>query len=55
MPPPEILKEIDAALNVQDMENDLMEEGITKFTDPQKALLALIAKKRAALQTMAAK
>jgi hypothetical protein len=27
-----------------------MEEGIKKFADPMKALLALIAEKRAALQ-----
>ena len=31
------------------MEDTLMSEGIKKFADPQKALLALIAEKRKAL------
>jgi transaldolase len=30
------------------MEETLMEEGLKKFADPQKALLKLIAQKRAA-------
>jgi hypothetical protein len=30
-----------------------MEEGIKKFADPQKALLALIAEKRKSLKTAA--
>ena len=32
-----------------------MEEGIKKFADPQKALLALIAEKRTALRTVITK
>jgi transaldolase len=32
------------------LEEVLMEEGIKKFADPQKALLALIAEKRKALK-----
>jgi transaldolase len=33
------------------MEETLMAEGVKKFADPQKALLKLIAEKRAALRT----
>jgi transaldolase len=55
LPPVEVLKEIDNAVNIKQMEDDLMEEGIHKFAEPQKALLALIADKRAALQPVGAK
>jgi transaldolase len=48
LPPDEILSEIDAKVDVQQLEDVLMDEGIRKFADPQKALLALIAEKRAA-------
>jgi transaldolase len=50
MPPAEVLKEIDNAVDVKEMEDDLMEEGLVKFSEPQKALLSLIAEKRAVLQ-----
>jgi transaldolase len=49
MPPDDVLAEIDAKVNVQHLEATLMSEGVKKFADPQKALLALIAKKRAAV------
>jgi len=49
MPAPEALDEIDREVNVQQMEDTLMTEGTAKFADPHKALLALIAEKRAAL------
>jgi transaldolase len=49
LPPAEVLAEIDREVNVEHLEATLMSEGIKKFADPQKALLALIAKKRAAL------
>ncbi len=49
LPSPEILADIDAKVDMQKLEEVLMREGIAKFADPQKALLALIAKKRAAL------
>jgi transaldolase len=49
MPPPEVLAEIDAMVDVAKMEAVLMEEGIKKFADPQHALLKLIAEKRASL------
>jgi hypothetical protein len=35
------------------LEKTLMEEGLKKFADPQKALLQLIAKKRESLTTAA--
>jgi transaldolase len=49
LPPKEVLDEIDRLVNVDHLETTLMAEGVKKFTDPQKALLALIAKKRSAL------
>jgi transaldolase len=51
MPPPEVLQEIDAKVDMHLLEKTLMEEGLRKFADPQKALLRLIAEKRASLQT----
>lgn len=49
LPPADVLAEIDRLVDVQKMEDVLMAEGIKKFADPQKALLALIADKRKAL------
>jgi transaldolase len=49
LPPQEILAEIDQKVNLQHMEATLMEEGVHKFTEPQKALLKLIAEKRKSL------
>jgi transaldolase len=46
MPPAEVLAEIDKLVDMQKLEQTLMDEGIKKFADPQKALLALIAEKR---------
>src|SRR5207249_379785 len=46
MPPKNVLDEIDRLVDVQKLEDVLMAEGIKKFADPQKALLALIAGKR---------
>jgi transaldolase len=54
MPPAEVLAEIDAKVNVQKMEDQLMREGEVKFADPQKALLKLIADKRKSLATQRA-
>lgn len=45
-PAPEILAEIDKQVDFQKLEEFLMDEGLKKFADPQKALLALIAEKR---------
>lgn len=49
LPPQEVLDEIAAKVDMAKLEAVLMEEGIKKFADPQKALLKLIAQKRAAL------
>ena len=53
MPPAEVLAEIAAKVDVKHLEQTLMEEGLRKFADPQKALLALIAAKRATLAGVA--
>jgi len=49
MPPKEIVDEIQAKVDQKKLEDKLMEEGTAKFSDPQHALLKLIAEKRAAL------
>ena len=42
MPPQAVLDEIARLVDLQKLEDVLMAEGIKKFADPQKALLALI-------------
>lgn len=49
MPSETVLEEIDAKVDFDKMEQVLMDEGVKKFADPQKDLLALIAEKRQAL------
>jgi transaldolase len=49
MPPKEIVEEVERKVDQRKMEDKLMEEGTAKFADPQKALLKLIAEKRASL------
>lgn len=49
LPPDAVLKEIDEKVNFQHLEETLMREGLRKFSDPQKALLALIKQKRQSL------
>ncbi|MCE9554017.1 MAG: transaldolase [Planctomycetes bacterium] len=49
LPAAEILSEIDEKVDMAALERVLMEEGIKKFADPQKALLKLIESKRAAI------
>jgi transaldolase len=46
LPPADVLEEIDRLVDIQKLEDTLMEEGIKKFADPMKALLALIAERR---------
>jgi transaldolase len=46
MPPANVLAEIDAKVNVQKLEDQLMREGVAKFADPQKALIKLLGEKR---------
>ena len=48
MPPQPVLNEIDRTIIMEHLEATLMAEGIKKFADPQKGLLALIAKVRSA-------
>jgi len=49
MPPDAVLAEIDREVDFQKLEDVLMEEGVKKFADPQKKLLAQIAERRAAV------
>ena len=49
-----MLAEIDAKVDVQKLEEQLMREGVAKFADPQKALLKLIGEKRKSLATQRA-
>ena len=46
----DVLADIDMLVDMVHMEETLMAEGVKKFADPQKALLKLIADKRAALK-----
>jgi transaldolase len=46
MPSPRIVSEIDRKVDMVALERVLMEEGIEKFAEPQRALLKLIAQKR---------
>nr|QRW40698.1 transaldolase [bacterium] len=48
MPSPSIVAEIDREVDMAALERVLMEEGISKFVEAQRALLRLIAQKRAA-------
>jgi transaldolase len=49
MPPAQVIEEIDAKVDMQKLEDQLMREGVTKFADPQKALLKLLDEKRRTL------
>jgi transaldolase len=48
MPSAEIVAEIDRKVDMAALERGLMAEGIRKFVEPQRTLLRLIARKRAA-------
>jgi transaldolase len=50
LPPAEVLADIDAKVDFQKLEETLMDEGLKKFADPQKALVALIGEKRKSLK-----
>jgi transaldolase len=47
LPPAAVVEEIDRLVDMEKLEATLMAEGIAKFANPQKALLAMVAKKRA--------
>ena len=46
MPPADVLADIDAKVNINDLETVLMREGVDKFAEPQKALLKLLSDRR---------
>jgi transaldolase len=50
LPPADVLAEIEKAVDMKHLEDTLMAEGVKKFADPQKALMALIAAKRRSLK-----
>jgi transaldolase len=50
LPGAEILAEIDRLVDFAKLEKVLMDEGLAKFAEPQKALLRLIAEKRQTLR-----
>lgn len=50
LPPEAVLREIEAKIDPEHLEKVLMDEGVRKFADPQKALLSLIADKRGTLK-----
>lgn len=49
LPPADVLADIDAKVDPKKLEETLMTEGLAKFADPHKALIKLIATKRAAM------
>ena len=49
LPPQEVIEEIESTVDMHQLEEQLMAEGIQKFADPQRGLLALIAEKRSGL------
>lgn len=51
-PPQAVVDEIHQKVDMQKLEDKLMEEGTAKFADPMKALIRLIAGKRAAMATV---
>jgi transaldolase len=55
MPPKEVLDEIDKKVDMHQMNETLMREGLKKFADPQHALLKLIAGKRKQLEPAGAR
>jgi transaldolase len=49
LPPAAVLAEIDAKVDQQRLEDQLMREGVAKFADPHHALIALLDEKRSSL------
>jgi transaldolase len=50
LPPKEVLDDIAKKVDMKKLEETLMSEGLSKFADPQHALLKTIAQKRAAMK-----
>ncbi len=55
LPSKEVLDEIDRVVDLEKLETVLMDEGVKKFADPQKQLLAQIASRRKALTSGSSK
>jgi transaldolase len=53
LPPAEVLADVDAKVNIDQLERTLMSEGVAKFADPQKALLKTVREKRERLAGVA--
>jgi transaldolase len=49
LPPAELIAEIERLVDMNQLEETLMREGIEKFAKPQKALLELVAQRRSAV------
>ena len=50
LPPDEVCEEIDRLVDMDRLETVLMDEGVAKFTEPQRRLLSMVAKKRDVLR-----
>jgi transaldolase len=46
LPPAAVVEEIDRLVDMEKLETTLMAEGIAKFANPQKTLLAMVEQKR---------
>jgi transaldolase len=53
MPPDTVLREIAEKVDMDQLEQALMREGVAKFADPHKGLISLIAQKRALVSARA--
>jgi transaldolase len=54
MPPATILGEIDRLVDLRQLEEALLREGVVKFAEPHKGLIALIAQRRVAIRAVPA-
>ncbi|MBI2818419.1 MAG: transaldolase [Acidobacteria bacterium] len=54
MPPTAILEEIDRLVDMMQLEETLLREGVVKFAEPHKGLISLVEQRRAALRPIPA-
>lgn len=54
MPPAAILEEIDRLVDLMQLEETLLREGVVKFAEPHQGLISLVAQRRAALRPIPA-
>ena len=52
LPPADVLADIDAKVDQEKLEAELMREGVAKFADPFKALLKLLEEKQQAFSAV---